>query len=193
MKSVNYTLHANGWLSIDYAYSLTGDQDFFGVGFDYPEANVQSMRYLGNGPYRVWKNRMAGGTLNVWDKKYNNTVTGDPDDLAAGEKFDYPEFKGYYSGVKWIQFTTTEGPITALINQDDLFVQVLTPKFPPGAQQGQAGVNFPKAGISFLHAIPPIGSKFVGPKSSGPMGQPNAAQGEYEGSISIYFWPHHAP
>jgi hypothetical protein len=48
-------------------------------------------------------------------------------------------------------------------------------------------VPFPNAGISFLHAIPAIGSKFVGPKSSGPMGQPAVAKGEYKGHISLYF------
>ena len=68
-----------------------------------------------------------------------------------------------------------------------IYVQVLTPKTPPSNLQGQTGVPFPNAGISFLHAIPAIGSKFVGPRAGGPMGQPASAKGTYEGRISLYF------
>ena len=187
MKSITYRLRTNGWLTIDYAYNLTGTHEYFGVGFDYPEAKVQSMRYLGNGPGTVYQNRLAGGTLDVWDKKYNNTMVGDPDDLPAGQHFDYPVFKGYYSGVKWLQLNTAEGPITALVNQDDLYVQVFTPKQPPANIQMSAKVAFPDAGISFLHAISAVGSKFGSPTTSGPMGQPAVAKGDYKGSISLYF------
>jgi len=190
MKSLTYRLKPNGWVTIDYVYELNGPQEYFGVGFDYPEANVKGMRYLGEGPYPVYENRLAGGVLDVWNKPYNNTMVGDPDDLKPGEHFDYPIFKGFYSGVRWLQLNTTEGPITAMVDQQagsPIYVQIFTPKTPPQNQIGQTGVPFPKAGISFLHAIPAIGSKFVGPRSSGPMGQPVVAQGEYRGSISLYF------
>jgi len=52
---------------------------------------------------------------------------------------------------------------------------------------GQAGVPFPNAGVSFLRAIPAIGSKFGAPQSTGRMGQPAIAKGEYKGHISLYF------
>jgi hypothetical protein len=188
MNSVAYRIHPNGWLSIDYAYNLTGQHDFFGVGFDYPEANVKGMRYLGNGPATVYKNRLTGGMLDLWNKPHNNTMVGDPDDLAPGAHFDYPVFKGYYAGIRWVQLETTEGPITALVNQDDLFVQVFAPKNPPiVTQTTKAWVNYPSTGVSFLHAIPAIGAKNVSPTSSGPKGQPPMATGDYKGSISLYF------
>jgi hypothetical protein len=190
MKSLTYRLRPDGWLTIDYDYDLTGEHEYFGIGFDYPEANVKGMRFLGQGPAPVYQNRLGGGTLDVWNRPYNNTVVGDPDDLKPGEHFDYPIFKGFYSGVRWLQLNTSEGPITALIDQhrdSPIYLQVLTPKTPPLALQGQTGVPFPNAGISFLHAIPAIGAKFVGPKSSGPMGQPAVAKGEYKGHLSLYF------
>ncbi len=190
MKTLTYRLKANGWLSIDYVYALSGDHEYFGVGFDYPEADVKGMRYLGEGPSPVYQNRLAGGTLDVWNRPYNNTMVGDPDDLKPGEHFNYPPFKGFYSGVRWLQLNTSEGPITAMVDQPHdapVYVQILTPKMPPANLQGQTGVPFPKAGVSFLHAIPAVGSKFVGPKSSGPMGQPAVAKGEYKGRISLYF------
>ena len=190
MQALTYRLKPNGWLSLDYSYSLTGEHEYFGIGFDYPEANVKGMRFLGEGPSPVYQNRLAGGTLDVWNRPYNNTMVGDPDDLKPGEHFDYPIFKGFYSGVRWLQLNTSEGPITAVVDQQHdspIYVQILTPKTPPVAQQGQTGVPFPNAGVSFLHAIPAIGAKFVGPKSSGPMGQPAVAKGEYKGHISLYF------
>ncbi len=190
MKSLTYRLKPSGWLSLDYVYALSGVQEYFGVGFDYPEAKVKGMRFLGEGPYSVYQNRLAGGTLDVWNRPYNNTMVGDPDDLKPGEHFDYPIFKGFYSGVRWLQLTTTEGPINARVDQhpdSPMYLQLLTPKVPPPNLIGQTGVPFPNAGISFLHAIPAIGSKFGGPQASGPMGQPATAKGEYHGHISLYF------
>ncbi|MEO8735410.1 MAG: glycoside hydrolase family 2 TIM barrel-domain containing protein [Edaphobacter sp.] len=190
MKSLTYRLKPNGWLSIDYVYSISGPEEYFGIGFDYPEANVKGMRFLGEGPAPVYKNRLVGGTLDVWNRPYNNTMDGDPDDLKPGEHFNYPLFKGFYSGVRWLQLNTSEGPITAMVDQHQdspIYVQVFTPKTPPQNLEGRTGVPFPHAEISFLHAIPAIGSKFGGPKSSGPMGQPAIAKGEYKGHISLYF------
>jgi beta-galactosidase/beta-glucuronidase len=190
MKSLTYRLKPNGWLSIDYTYVLSGAQEYFGVGFDYPETDVKGMRFLGEGPAPVYQNRLAGGALDVWNRTYNNTIVGDPDDLKPGEHFDYPVFKGYYAGVRWLQLNTEEGPITAVVDQrpeSPVYVQMMTPKTPPAAQAGQTGVPFPNAGVSFLNAIPAIGSKFVGPRSSGPMGQPAIAKGDYEGHINLFF------
>ena len=55
------SLKPNGWLSMDYAYALSGVQEYFGIGFDYPEADVKGMRFLGEGPAPVYQNRLAGG------------------------------------------------------------------------------------------------------------------------------------
>ena len=150
------------------------------------------MRFLGEGPAPVYQNRLAGGTLDVWNRPYSNTVVGDPDDLKPGEHFNYPIFKGFYSGVRWLQLDTSEGPITLMLDQhrdSPIYVQVFTPKTPPVNLAGQTAVPFPSAGISFLHAIPAIGSKFGAPQSTGPMGQPAIGKGEYEGHVSLYFGP----
>jgi hypothetical protein len=190
MKSLTYRLKPNGWLSVDYVYSVTGPQEYFGVGFDYPEADVKGIRFLGEGPSPVYQNRLAGGTLDVWNRPYNNTVVGDPDDLKPGEHFDYPIFKGFYAGMRWLQLNTSEGQITAVVDQhpnSPIYVQILTPKIPPANLVGQTAVPFPNAGISLLHAIPAVGSKFGGPQSTGPMGQPAMAKGEYKGHFSLHF------
>jgi len=43
---------------------------------DFPEKNVASMKWLGDDPYRVYKNRMKGVDFGIWEKAYNNTITG---------------------------------------------------------------------------------------------------------------------
>ena len=190
MKSLTYRLKPDGWLTLDYVYAIRGTQEYFGIGFDYPEADIKGMRYLGEGPAPVYQNRLAGGTLDVWNRRYNNTMVGDPDDLKPGEHFDYPIFKGFYSGVRWLQFDTSEGPITARVDQRrdaPIYVQVFAPKTPPQNLLGQTAVPFPTAGISFLHAIPAIGNKFREPQSMGPMSQTAIGKGEYSGRISLYF------
>jgi Beta galactosidase small chain len=190
MKSLTYRITPSGWLSIDYVYAVTGPHEYFGVGFDYPEAAVKGVRFLGEGPSPVYQNRLAGGTLDVWRKTYNNTIVGDPEDLKPGEHFDYPTFKGFYAGVRWLQLDTSEGRITAIVDQQPnfpVYVQVFAPKFPPPKLAGQTAVPFPNAGVSFLNAIPAIGSKFGSPLSMGPSGQPAIARGEYKGGISFYF------
>ena len=190
MKSLQYRLKPNGWLSLDYVYAMSGAHEYFGVGFDYPEADVKEMRFLGQGPYPVYANRLAGGTLDVWQRSYNDTMVGDPDDLKPGEHFNYPVFKGFYSGVRWVQFNTTEGKITAAMEQHSdspVYLQVFAPKTASLKLLGQVAVPFPSTGLSFLNAIPAIGNKFGGPQTMGPMGQSAIAKGEYKEHISLYF------
>ena len=60
LKKVVWQLRDDGWLQCDYTYAAEGTNDFFGVVFDYPENLVKAKRWLGDGPYRVWKNRLRG-------------------------------------------------------------------------------------------------------------------------------------
>lgn len=56
-----------------------------GITFNFPEKKIPEATLLANGPYRAYNNRMKGSSLDIWKKKYNNTITG--------ESRDYPEFK----------------------------------------------------------------------------------------------------
>jgi hypothetical protein len=180
LQRVSWRINGNGWVDCDYTYDATGTNDFLGVTFDYPEQNVRHKRWLGDGPYRVWKNRLLGVTLNVWDNDYNNTITGYKDWI-------YPEFKGFFASVRWLQLDTTEGPITVINNSGVPFMQVLTPEFPAMNLVGKAFALMPKCGLGFLDQIPPIGSKFKTANAMGPKSQPNVASGTYSGSVSFYF------
>lgn len=180
LKSVTWRLRPNGWLQCAYTYTATGPQNFHGVLFDYPEKLVTGKKWLGDGPYRVWKNRLRGATLNVWENAYNNTITGWRDWI-------YPEFKGCFANVRWLQLQTTEGSLLAVVETGPAFVQVLTPEFPPANLQAKTVVELPQAGLAFLNAIPPIGTKFHTPAETGPQGQRNEAQGDYSGTVDFLF------
>lgn len=179
LKSVGWRLIKGGWLQCHYTYTATGTNDAIGVLFDYPEQLVKRKRWLGDGPYRVWKNRLGGGTLGVWENDYNNTITGYRD-------WVYPEFKGFFANVRWLQLETTEGLIT-VVPENIPYVQVLTPEQPTANLVANTKMNVPQCGLGFMHAIPAMGSKFKGPESTGPQGQPNIGQGEYSGTVSFYF------
>ena len=172
-------IRQDSWLQCDFNYTANGMQDVFGILFDYPENLVKKKRWLGDGPFRVWKNRLRGVTFGEWESDYNNTITGHSD-------WEYPEFKGCFSNVRWLQLETTEGLIT-VVPENIPFVQVLTPEQPPDGLVGKTKVNLPQCGLGFLHAIPPIGTKFKPAEQGGPRGQPNMGQGEYSGSVSFYF------
>jgi len=186
LKSVFWRVNGNGWINCDYTYTAHGTNDFIGVLFDYPEPLVTRKRWLGDGPYRVWKNRLRGVALGVWENNYNNTIAG-------WRAWVYPEFKGFFAGVHWLQLGTTEGLITVLNNQDVPFVQVLQPEFPPPPLAAKAVAPVPACGLAFLDAIPPIGSKFKAAREGGPQGQPNVTEGDYSGSLSFYFGALPAP
>ena len=174
-----WQLRKDGWLQCDFKYTASGTQDFFGVVFDYPEAFVTKKRWLGDGPFRVWKNRLRGVTFGEWENDYNNTITG-----YSG--WQYPEFKGCFANVRFLQLETTEGLIT-VVPENIPFVQVLTPEQPPDKLIGKTKVNLPQCGLGFLHAIPAIGTKFKPAAASGPQSQPNVGQGEYSGRVSFCF------
>jgi Glycosyl hydrolases family 2, TIM barrel domain/Glycosyl hydrolases family 2, sugar binding domain/Glycosyl hydrolases family 2/Beta galactosidase small chain len=180
LKTVSWTLREDGWLQCDYVYSATGTNDFCGVLFDYPENLVQAKRWLGDGPYRVYKNRLQGPTAGLWQNDYNNTITGWRD-------WVYPEFKGVFASVRWLQLTTTEGKITTVPSADIPYVQVLTPEYPPVKLGKDTIPSLPTCGLGFLNCIPPIGSTMQQAETISPSGARAVAEGDYHGTVSFYF------
>jgi hypothetical protein len=160
-----WTFDAGRPVRLDYQYSQRGECDFMGLTFQYPEEKIQSIRWLGQGPYRVWKNRMEGTQFGIWEKTFNNTVTG--------EQWQYPEFKGYHAGVHWVELKNTEGTFTVICENRNVFLHMLTPGKPQGAYNDYTSPPFPDGNISFLQAISPIGTKFQPAQVMGPSSQKN--------------------
>lgn len=165
-KSV-WKMYDNGLISLE-AGPLKGHLkgiDFIGISFDYPEEKCTSITWMGRGPYRVWKNRIQGSNIGVWEKSYNNTITGESFDSLI-----YPEFKGYHGNLYWARLETTEMPFTILTETPNLFFHLFTPA-PPSLISGGINPPFPDGNLSFLYEIPPIGTKFKGAEQLGPGSQ----------------------
>ncbi|WPU97448.1 glycoside hydrolase family 2 TIM barrel-domain containing protein [Mucilaginibacter sp. cycad4] len=162
---LKWTIYPSGWVQLDVKYWPIGeDATLMGVNFSFPEKDIKGVTYMGDGPYRVWKNRMKGTSLGIWDKTYNNTITGQG-------KVVYPEFKGYYSNLYWMKLQTTGQPVTIVCNSRDVFMRLFTPANP--AKVYNTAPAFPLGDISFMHGITPIGTKSQKPEKLGPGGQKN--------------------
>ena len=100
--------------------------------------------------------------------------------FAAIYDFSYPEFKGYFSGVRDITFDTEECSLSFSVPSGK-YLGVFTPKDGPT----QNLFVLPEMGISFLDVIPAIRTKFHSTDTLGPSSRPIWASGYYEGVIVI--------
>ena len=92
---------------------------------------------------------MKGGSLNIWEKKYNNTITG--------ESWDYPEFKGYYSLFYGMKLDCPT-PFEVYSGKEDVTLHLFTPavqeQYDP--KRNHTIVDYPKGNLSFMNAIPAV-------------------------------------
>ena len=171
IEKVTYRFLQDGGFWMNVNYNFNGVVDLMGICFDYPEQMVKSKTWVGNGPYRVWQNRMEGPQFGLWQNDYNDPI--------PGETWEYPEFKGYFSNVNWMKFSTTEGQFG--IEGLGLKVGVYTPR------DGRDHILYtlPETGISILKAIPAVRNKVNTTDLNGPSAQPYWAKGK--GNICAIF------
>ncbi len=167
LRSTRWSLHPSGWLRLEFEYAAAGSRDFHGVYLESPRETLQSFRWLGEGPARVWWNRLRGGTLGVWTR-----------DAAA------PELEGFYAGIIWAELETTGGRLTLAFESKDLYFGLFAPAFPADAEDAVAATT--PDGIGFYKAIPAIGTKFHPAADLGPGSQPYTATGPHRGVVWLY-------
>lgn len=177
LEQVEWRVRADGWLSLSYRYRLQGGFDFFGVDFDCAEAEVSAAQWLGRGPHRVWKNRLRGPWHDVWQREKNDAVTG--------QRWEYPEFKGYFADVYWARLATSAGPIEIVMDTPGLFLRLFTPSNGPDPKH--AAAPFPARDLSILHGIAPIGDKFTPAAALGPQSMPNTIDGVFSATVYFHF------
>jgi hypothetical protein len=174
LRRVSWRVSSMGALRLDYEYAFDRIVDMIGIQFDVPEKEMKKIRWLGQGPYRVWQNRMEGTRLDVWQNNYNDTTPGD--------SWVYPEFKGYFRDWKWASFDMTKGRIIISSGAEDSFLGVYKPK------DGKDGLlDFPEIGIAFLDAVPAIRNKFHTTEEIGPQSQAKQVSAVKRGTVSIRF------
>ncbi|AWW29043.1 glycoside hydrolase family 2 [Echinicola strongylocentroti] len=182
MKYAEWSIADNGWVTLDYEYELPeGDYAYPGISFDYPEANVISAKWLGKGPFRVWKNRPQG-RFDLHQNMYNDTHTG-------ATPWEYPEFKGYFGDVAWMEINTAQGKFYVVAKEPNLYVRLFDFYGISGPKGHPA---LPNGDISFLDAIPALGSKLaLGITGNagvyGPMGENTHMDGPVKRTLYFYF------
>lgn len=175
MRQAKWTIQSNGNIQLDYAYQYDGTVELMGVMFDYPENQVVSKRWLGEGPYRVWQNRIQGTNFGIWENDYNDPI--------PGETFIYPEFKGYFNNWKWLSLKTTEGTINIGNVSGSKYLGVYTPR------DGRDALLYtiPQSGIAMLDVIPAVRNKVNSTDLVGPSSQAQWSEGLHRGSIRLNF------
>lgn len=181
LDSVTWRMTPDGLLGMDALMLNRGNGgkykgEFFdkkvyqlGLTFSYPEKEAKGMRWLGRGPYRVWKNRIPGTNYGIWSKSYNNTVTGE-----SFENLTYPEFKGYHANLYWATIESDNAPFTVYSETDGIYLRAFTPQEPgKGLSKENSMHPFPEGDISFLYDIPAMRS-FKPISEHGPKSQPSS-------------------
>ena len=159
--------------------TFNGVVDLMGIAFDYPEEKVKSKQWVGDGPYRVWQNRLDGPQFGYWQTDYN--------DIVPAELWDYPEFKGYFAHVQWMQLSTTEGKIgierTLPYSGEAGYIGIYTPR------DGRDHIlyDLPQTGIALLNIIPAVRNKVNTTDLNGPSAQPHFVSGKHVYSAKLLF------
>ncbi len=165
-NTIKWTIYPSGWVQLQVNYFPSAYfTNFAGINFSFPEKEIQSVTYMGNGPYRVWKNRMKGGQFGIWNKQYNSTETGE-------SPWIYPEFKGYYSNYYGGYFFTKNNRFTVVSETEGLFLRLFTPAWKTDQWHNYEPL-FPSGDISFMQGISSIGTKNQRNETTGPMGVKN--------------------
>jgi hypothetical protein len=180
LSSIKWTMEADGRFKMDLLAlkNARGGDGFdgaffedkvnqFGITFNFPEKEVTGMKWFGRGPYHVWKNRIKGTTYGVWEKDYNNTITGE-----SFENLIYPEFKGYHANVIAANLKAGDASFKVFSESENLFLRVFTPDEPKNGFPGSSPQpKFPDGDISFMYEIPAMRS-FKPLEHQGPQSQP---------------------
>ena len=191
LDCARWTFLADGSVDLDYRYTFGGVVDEMGVMFTYPEERVKSKEWVGDGPYRVWQNRLHGPQYGYWANDYNDPI--------PGESFEYPEFKGYFSNCSWMTLHTADGSITlqprgsfgqaAVANAErrDGVVDYIG-VYQPRDGRDHILYTLPETGISLLKVIPAVRNKVNTTDLNGPSAQPFWAHlDQYGGMVNIKF------
>lgn len=158
--------NARGGDGFDGAF-YEGNIDKFGITFDFPEEGVEGFKWFGKGPYRVWKNRLKGTEYSIWQKDYNNTITGE-----SYENLIYPEFKGYHSNFLGGFLSAGDQGFRVFSENDNMFLRLFTPAEPEHAvSKVHPQPEFPEGDISFMYEIPGMRA-FKPLEHQGPSSQP---------------------
>ncbi len=174
--ALHWFVDLKGKVTLHYEMNVQGELDVLGIRFDLPDRVLKSKRWVGQGPYRVWRNRMEGGQYGVHEVAFN--------DATPGESYVYPEFKGYFRDWEWITLETEAGRLTVSHENSEA-----SPFFGLGKpRDGVDGLlNLPDVGLSFLEVIPAMRNKFHTTDQLGPQSATPVVKDSHSGTVVFRF------
>ena len=183
IEEIEWRFWSDGYIDFDLFCTFNGVVDLMGICFDYPEDLMKSKQWVGRGPYRVWQNRMEGPQYGYWQTDYNDPI--------PGESWQYPEFKGYFADIDWMQLETTEGKIGIIPPNHQTTNppthQTYVGVFTPSDGRDHLLYDLPQTGVSLLDIIPAVRNKVNTTDLNGPSAQPHFVSGSRVYSASLFF------
>jgi len=169
----SWTLYPSGWVRL--RYRLDPAAGFEGVRLPLDLGALDAVRWLGRGPDRVWGNRQLGGQLDVWE--------GSPE--ATGYGLGTLDLTGIWADLRWLEWSTDQGTLTVIAESfasGDVGLGLEADRGPFVTFLPMVPVEDPRftlpevpAGLSFLHSIPSVGTKFHRPEELAPTVDPKPA------------------
>lgn len=184
-SSFSWTIAPDGSASLAYSFvAPTNELVYAAIGFGLEDSVVASKKWLGQGPDRIWGNRLRGPQFGLWENAYNDHIVG----VNWGEE----PFKGIFGQVDWMQLNLKNGK-SLLVDTDYASVGVLSPANAEGDRNKHgptspihAWWHYPEAGGLYLfHKLPGTGTKFANAWELGPQGSPEVVKGPIEGKVTF--------
>jgi hypothetical protein len=99
-----------------------------------------------------------------------------------GERWIYPEFKGYFRDVRWVDFVTASGVTSLSPVPSGSYLGLFKPR------DGVDGLlDFPDVGIAVLDVIPAMRNKFHTTDEIGPQSKAKQFSGTVKRTIQLRF------
>jgi hypothetical protein len=143
---VKWTFHTGDLPRMEYQYSMKPVGEYTGITFKYPEEKITGMKWMGRGPFQVWKNRQKGQQIGVWERSNKGASNA--------------EFKGWHADIYWVQFQTNMGNFTLYTDQPNTYLQMFSPLKQGALLNEFTTAPFPDNGnIGFMNQISGLGTK----------------------------------
>ncbi len=175
LREVTWLGRGDG-LVVRYRMEFEGAADILGLSFAFPESEVTGKRWVGAGPYRIWKNRLAGTEFGLHETPLLRSV--------PGVSYQYPEFEGFFGEWRWLEMQTRDANFVIRNSGNVPWFGLYRP-----SPVDKPVIDLPDVGWAFLHAVPPIGTKFALPDVLGPESQSADFHGALQGELIFSIAP----
>ena len=183
---VAWTVRRDGCLVLEYAGQAGATFDSLGLALDYGQTPVRRVRWLGDGPEGVWRNRMQGPRFGVHALSLEANGKSGADSttatVPAGEAPGAPVAEHFFSRVRWAVLETSAGTIRVAPVGDPVFLGV------GGTDPDPAKSQLLRANrVAFLSVIPAMSAPRHLPREMGPEGEAVKVRGKFQGQLLFCF------